>query len=204
MRGKLQRHHADGAGTLDDHRVARLNAGVDGQGLGGNAGRLGERGMCKGDILRDAVQDRRAYGHIAGHGAVNQVAVALAMRAHVIGAGQAVGALAADKGCRLHRHAVTFRPTPYVLAHVDDGARPLVPQDYRALDRPTLILVPEMDVAAADTDCAYFHQHLIRADHGLGDFLHCHIAGLPPVLHHCTHSHLSFHCSAEVLLAHPF
>ena len=187
MRGDLQRHDADGARALDHDGVARPDARIDGQRLRRDAGRLGQRRVLEGDPARDAVQDRRPHRHVLCHGAVDQVAVALAVRAHVVGAGQAVAALAADEGCRLHRHALADRPAGHILAHVDDGAGPLMPQDHRALDRPALVLVPEMDVAAAHADRAHLHQHLIRADRGFSDFLHRHIAGLPPVLHDCTH-----------------
>ena len=83
--------------------------------------RLGQGGVREGDTLWDVVQDLRAHSHITGHGAVNQVAVALAMRAHVIGASQAVAAAAADEAAVSTARAV-FCPADYVLAHIDDCA----------------------------------------------------------------------------------
>jgi hypothetical protein len=130
---------------------------------------------------------RWTHGHKFGHGAVDQVAVAFAVRAHVIRAGQTVAAPSADKGRGLHRHAFADGPARHILADIDDRARPLVAEDHRTLDRPALVLVPEVDVAAAHADCAHLHQHLLRADCGFSDFLHRHVAGLSPVLHDCTH-----------------
>ena len=102
-----QRHDADGTGSLDHHQVAGLHRrGFLDQGVVGHADRLGQRGVLEGHVVGDVVQDLGAGGDVAGEGAIGQRAVAQAIGAEVVVAGQAVDTLAADRGRGLAGHAV--------------------------------------------------------------------------------------------------
>ncbi len=86
--------------------VAGLDGALFHQRVDRHADRLGQRGVFKGDVVRDVVQDLGAGRHIIGHGAVDQVAVAQAVGAQIVVAAQAVDALSADLGRGLARHPV--------------------------------------------------------------------------------------------------
>ena len=162
-----------------------LMACVDGQRLPMQAGSV-KRGVLLGKGPAGCGGRIDGRTPISGHGAVDGVAVALAVRAHVVGAGQAVGALSADEGrglppprarpppsrprCRRHRRWCRPTSCPRITGHW------MVQLWFHARGG-----------CRCHTPTAPTSTRPIRADRGFSDFLHRHIAGLPPVLHDCTH-----------------
>ncbi len=126
--GHLQGHDADGTRPLDDCHVARLDLGLFHQCVHGYADRFGEGGMLKGHVLGDAMQDLRPCSHILGHGAADERAVAQPMRAKVVLAAEAVGALAADCGRGLTGHSVADLEAVHIGPDIGYHSRELMAQ----------------------------------------------------------------------------
>ena len=108
------------------------------------------------------MQDGASGGHVLRESAIVERAVTQAMRALIVVAGMAVGAIAADLGGCFHRHAIADFEAGHISADRGDLAAEFVPQYQRQFDRPALMIAPHVQVAAADAGRADFHHDLAR------------------------------------------
>src|SRR5689334_3082988 len=143
---------SDGAGAENDDRIAGPDATADGDRIVADAARLGQRGALERQRIGNVMQATFGHAHEFGHRAVRAIAEARTLRAKVIFARAAVQAVAADRSRRLRNDPVAFFEPAHATACPRHMAAELVAEHDGDLDRPALLVVVLMYVAAADAD----------------------------------------------------